>query len=323
MTSMAHYRYQKDKIFSFLLISIIVFSSFTFFIGVSSSQTSTVPELQIELNRPAEGDIWSGGSEQNISFTLNTTLELSEIEVTLEYVFEGEGPYTIKIYEKGELSNYSTNYTWTVPDMDSDEVSLIIRAEGGDYRRWKMVSIVVDSTPPEFLYSKPKDQGVLLSDSTLEFVFSEEIRLIDIRRNFTLYRDTSEILGTFSGYSRNNNYTVEFTPYSELPPNSNYYFELSGTINDTSDPGNAFDIDLRADFTVKRGAPNVEVSNVIENQIRVGNTTDINWTVDQEELAEEPIDIVNSGEWAQVIAPSLSVQLTFRIALSAEVSTVQ
>jgi len=306
MTSMAHYRYQKDKIFSFLLISIIVFSSFTFFIGVSSSQTSTVPELQIELNRPAEGDIWSGGSEQNISFTLNTTLELSEIEVTLEYVFEGEGPYTIKIYEKGELSNYSTNYTWTVPDMDSDEVSLIIRAEGGDYRRWKMVSIVVDSTPPEFLYSKPKDQGVLLSDSTLEFVFSEEIRLIDIRRNFTLYRDTSEILGTFSGYSRNNNYTVEFTPYSELPPNSNYYFELSGTINDTSDPGNAFDIDLRADFTVKRGAPNVEVSNVIENQIRVGNTTDINWTVDQEELAEEPIDIKYSldggNTWTTIVS---------------------
>ncbi len=307
-------RYVKDTLIAVFVVSIIVLTSFSFLAEVSTSQTATETGLDIELDSPIEGDVWTGGSEQNITFTLNTTLDLSEIEVTMEYVFEGEGPFVIERYEKGDLTNYSTNHTWIVPEIDSDEVYFIIRAEGNGYRKWEMVSIVIDSTPPEFLYSEPEDGGVLLSDSSIQIVFSEEICLEDFRKNFTLYKEEIEIQGSVSGNSENDNYSVEFSTLGELTPSPDYYFELSGTINDTSDPGNSFDIDIRIDFTVKRGPPIVDVSTAIEHQIRVGNTTDINWTIDQDGLAEEPIDIsysLDGGSTWTTIASGIDDEGTY------------
>lgn len=282
-------RKEKEPLISLFLVFILILSSFTLLADVSQSATNT--ELRVDLNRPDEGDIWTGGSQQNISWTLNTTLELSEIEVVLEYVFDGEGPYLIERYEVGELTNYSTNYTWTVPEIDSDEVYVIIRAEVGGHRRWEMVSIEIDSTVPEFLSSSPSDGGLLLSDSSIEMTFSSEIDLDDFRNNFTLYGPSSIVDGTVFGRTVNDNFTVEFDPVEKLEPSTEYYFELSGSVNDTSYPGNSLEIDLKVNFTVKRGPPQVEVWTSVEDDIRIGNTTEIGWTVDQNELINEPIDI--------------------------------
>ncbi|MGM0406115.1 MAG: Ig-like domain-containing protein [Thermoplasmatota archaeon] len=282
-------RQEKEPLITLFLIFILIFSSFTLLADVSQSATGT--ELHVEFNSPNEGDIWTGGGEQNISWTLNTSLELSEIEVVLEYVSEGEGPYLIDRYEKGDLTNYSTNHTWTVPEIDSDEVYIIIRAEGGGYRRWKMVSIEIDSTVPEFLFSSPSEGGLLLSDSNIEMTFSEEIDLDDLRSNFTVYGPSSTVDGTIFGRTVDDNFTVEFDPVEELEPSPDYYIEISGSVNDNSYPGNSLEIDLTVNFTVKRGPPLVEVWTSVEDEIRIGNTTEIGWSVDQDELINEPINI--------------------------------
>ncbi|MFW6142253.1 MAG: Ig-like domain-containing protein [Candidatus Saliniplasma sp.] len=294
---------KKSSILALFLIFSLAISSFT--LGVSTSQSESETGLEIELDSPTDGNVWSGSSDQNISWTLNTSLELNEIELTLEYVFDGDGPYLIKRYEKGELTNYSSNYTWNVPNMDSDEVHIILRAEGGGYKRWKMVSIDIDSTSPEFFYSVPENEEVLLSDSPIELTFSEEIDLEEFRNSFTLYGPSEVVDGSVSSEFRDDNFTVEFIPDKELDPSSDYYFELSGLINDTSDPGNPLEIDLGAHFTVQRGPPLVDISTSMEDMIRIGTNIEINWTVDQQELADEPVDISYSADggdtWINIV----------------------
>ncbi|MFO7791443.1 MAG: Ig-like domain-containing protein [Candidatus Saliniplasma sp.] len=272
-----------------LIISMMILSSFLFS-GVLSDLESTSEDFKIEINNPNNGDIWSGSSEQNISWTLNTSLEASEIELTIEYVYNGSGPYTIKSFEKGELPDLSANHTWSVPDIDSDDVSIIIRAEGGLYKRWEMVTISIDSTPPEYLSSNPDDGGSLQSDHPIQITFDEQINLTDFRENFTLFSFNDEIDGVIS-QKPDDDFTVEFIPFGELTPADNYSFELSGIIKDKSVPGNELEVDETVEFTVKRRPPIVEVSTPIEDRIRIGNTTDINWTVDQLELSEDPITI--------------------------------
>ncbi len=270
-----------------IFITILIISSFLF-PGVQSVYSSE--ELEIEIINPLKKDIWTGSSEQNISWELYTNLEPSEIEITLEYVYEGSGPYLIKTYEQGELSKLSMNYTWEVPEIDSDEVNIIIRAEGRDMKRWQMVTFSIASTPPQFLFSSPGRDGFVLSDNPIRVTFDKEIDIGYFKDNFTIFGPQGKIVGTAS-QSSNDNSTIEFDPFLKLEPGDDYYFELSGNIKDTSDPGNYLEINKRVDFSVKEGRPQVDVSIPIQDDIRIGNSTEINWDTDQEDLASEPIDI--------------------------------
>lgn len=280
---------EKTTTFVPLLVSMIILSSLII-PGVWSDNNTTSDHLKIEIHNPNQGDSWTGSSEQNISWALNTSLDPSEIRLTIEYVYNGSGPYLIKRYEKGELSELSSNHTWSVPEINCDDVGLIIRAEGNGYKRWKMVTITIDSTAPEYLHSYPEDGGSLLSDGSIRITFSEKIDLFDFDENFTLSGPLGEIDG-FISQTSNENFTVQFIPVQELEPGEDYYFELSGTIKDMSEPGNPLEIDKRVDFSVKRRPPTVEVYTNIDDQIRIGNTTEINWTVDQTELSDDPITI--------------------------------
>ncbi len=76
-----------------LLVSLMIISSTFFPFGLSDP---SLEELEIKFIGPEEGGTLTGSSEQNITWKINTTLELSEIEVSLEYVYNGSGPHLIK-----------------------------------------------------------------------------------------------------------------------------------------------------------------------------------------------------------------------------------
>lgn len=283
-----------------LLVSLMIISSTFFPFGLSDP---SLEELEIEFIDPEEGDTWTGSSEQDITWKINTTLELSEIEVSLEYVYNGSGPHLIKRYDQGELTEQKTNYTWDVPEIDSDDVYLIIRAEGGGIKRWEMISISIDSTPPQFLFVQPEEGGFILTDDPIEVTFDQMINTTHFDENFTLYGPDGEIDGDISEVS-NDNFTVVFQPAIELEPGEDYYFELSGNITDTSQPGNILEIDKEVNFSVKKGAPEVFVSSDIDEEIRIGNNTEIEWDIDQEELLPGSISIsysLDGGEtWINI-----------------------
>ncbi len=246
--------------------------------------------LYIDIDKPLEGEVFTGGSQTNISWNLTTSFDLSSVEISLEYVHDGMGPYVITENIPGTVDNYS----WEVPEIDPDIVHLIIRAEGADLKAWDMVSINIESTPPELIEYTPWDGGTLLSNEDIVFVFNKEIRREDFSSNFTLSHGDDPVFGWFDYHTdeENGTFAASFSPAGRLDHDKQYRLTLNGSIRDHSEPGNILTIDMVVNFTVEEGAPSVNVYEPsIGTEVLVDDRLNITWSTGGYTLDESPIDI--------------------------------
>lgn len=260
--------------------------------------------LKVEFISPTSKDIWTGGKRNNISWEIDTNMHISDISVKLEYVYNGTGPYLIDNISKGEMANYTWNHSWRVPDIDSDDVSLIITAEGLGHRAWNVESFKIDSKPPSIVSYYPEKGNETTTTSYLEIEFDESVRTEDVENNFTLYDGNTVVSGSMS--AKDGKKTMRFTPDEELTRQVSYTYELKGGVRDISDPGNKLEAELSVNFTTVEGPPEVTVTGLSsDTEYRVGNTTHINWTVGDGHLENEPIDIsysLNGGtNWTYIV----------------------
>ncbi len=256
----------------------------------------------MSFTSPTGGERWTGGSSHNISWDVNTTADLANVSVYLEYAYDGFGPYLIANFS----ANETLNYTWEVPSIDSDNVYLLIRAEHGEQRAWDFVQIQIDSMAPELLDYHPSSGDVIPSTEGVELVFDQPVNMDNISANFTLMRGETVINGTFRESIVNNNFTVVFSPTQRLQADNNYTWQCEGTIRDRSDPGNVLELNLSIDFEVEEGPPQVNVVTPERDlSFKFGDTLTINWTTDDAELDDNPVDISLSADggktWVNLI----------------------
>ncbi|MGM0510476.1 MAG: Ig-like domain-containing protein, partial [Thermoplasmatota archaeon] len=190
----------------------------------------------------------------------------------------------------GEINNYTWNYTWTVPEIHSDDVSVIVNAQGLGHKAWDIVDIEIDSKAPEIVNNTPEEGETITTDSYIEVKFDEPVNIEDLENNFTLYQGDNEIPGSVNGIDGMR--TMRFLPDESFTRQLSYNYQLKGGVRDLSDPGNILNADMTVEFTTVEGPPEVTVEGPeMDVEYRIGNTTYINWTVGDGDLAQNPIDI--------------------------------
>ncbi len=254
------------------------------------------PYLHIDIVSPEEGDVLTGGHNLNITWDINSSYNLSDVSVYIEYVYNDTGPHSIG----SNLSGNITDLTWDVPEINSGDVLLIFRAEVVDERAWKMVKIGIDSTSPKLISYSPISGDTIFSDQCIEFVFSEEIDRDDFASSFNLLKDNEDVSGNFNYRSVGGNFIASYCPVGKFELGEDYTFVLNGTLRDISKPGNNITKDLIVDFIIVEGAPSVTISEPrADVDILVGEKLNITWSIGDSLLKENSIDIsysVDGGE---------------------------
>ncbi len=291
----------KVKSLSILVITLLLFQLVIPF--TLSAVSGEDDYLKVSFTNPTGGEQWTSGSSHNISWDVNTTFDLGNISVYIEYAYDGLGPYEIATF----AANETFNHTWEAPSIDTDNVYLLIRVEHGEQRAWDFVQIKIDSTSPELLDHHPSQGDVIFSTERVELVFDQPVNMDDVSANFTLMRGETVIAGSFRTSTVNDNFTVTFSPTQRLQAGTDYNWRLEGVIRDTSDPGNALQLNLSVDFEVEEGAPKVNVITPERDLlVLTEETLFINWTTDDTDLDDNPVDIsisIDGGEnWFTVVS---------------------
>ncbi|MFO7991743.1 MAG: Ig-like domain-containing protein [Thermoplasmata archaeon] len=271
-----------------LLIAILLFCQTLVVVEIGRSQVEEEKILRVELTDPERGDVWSGNNSQNISWEIESTLLNSSINVSLSYVYNGTGPFDIT----GGLNGSVRNHTWNVPVLNCTDVRLIIQAEGEGLKAWDDVSFSVDSSIPEIVSYYPMDNETMPLDDKIVISFSEPIDRDGFEQNFTLSSDTADINGTWDWKKQEGYLVAEFTPNATLELDVEYVYTIIGNVVDKSDPGNVLDVNKSVTFTAVTPIPTVYISNPESGQqLRIGDTYQINWTCAGDHLVENPVNI--------------------------------
>jgi len=131
-------------------------------------------ELSVTLNSPVVGDIWTGGSSHDISYTIIGGSAPYNVVMSYSTASGAEGTFTgiDEITHNEEVTDYP--YDWPVPKSDSDKV--VVRINVTDYANTpasdKSSTFTIDSTAPEIDWVSPTDGATKVSikkDITLHF----------------------------------------------------------------------------------------------------------------------------------------------------------
>ena len=286
---------QKRTLLNIVIIALILLQTFNISLGAEDDET-----LEIRFLTPTNGDRLTGGHQQNITLYLNTSLDPANITIYIEYGYQGKGPYLIT-----NLTGETLNYSWDVPQIDLNEVWLIVRAEHGEIKAWDIIRIDIDSTPPRFLDHYPYQGDTIFSTEDFKLIFDQRVNLDDIRNNYTVYRDNIPVSGSFTTRMDNNNFSVTFRPTTRLTVGTDYSWVLQGAIRDVSQPGNLVWINRTANFSVEEVAPRVTVLSPLKDTIiDIGDTVEILWSTDNIQMPEEPITITytldDGNTWIEI-----------------------
>ncbi|MBA7662567.1 hypothetical protein ES703_70596 [subsurface metagenome] len=142
---------------------------------------TTDPAIDTDtLTAPNGEEVWAGGSSQDITWTSGdiTDTNLGDNPISLHYSTDSGATYPFEIVTG--LDN-TGSYSWTVPIVDSEAVSVQITATdlaGNTASDESNAVFTIDSTAPTLLgiaWTDVDEAGGVSAGDTLLFIFSEDI----------------------------------------------------------------------------------------------------------------------------------------------------
>jgi len=204
----------------------------------------------IIVTRPLPGEIWTGGSAHEISWSLSDDKPVSTLRVWLNYSQIGGEPWIPIVGAQG-IRGDNFSFSWNVPLLNSSNVVInatVVDSEG--LLGWLITDVFeIDSSRPTIEENLPVDDEIPL-DVTIVITFSEEMDWPSVQASFGIVRlgVWIDVPGAF-WFAGN---TLIFDPAFDLEPESTYLVNMSSQAHDRSVPGNPITNFSSAFLTVRQ-----------------------------------------------------------------------
>jgi len=307
-----------------------MFSDFSW--SFTTNVSTNLPPSML-VTRPLAGEIWTGGSAHDITWSLSDDKSVSDLRVWLNFSETGGGPWTSIAGAQG-ISGEGFTFSWIIPMLNSSTVVInatVVDAEGlSGFDNSEVFEI--DSAHPLVVDNLPEGIGVPL-DVNVVVVFSEGMDWSSVEASFQMVRiqDSTDVSGAFWFSGRN----LTFNPPFDLRPASSYEVTLSSLARDGSDPGNSIE---SFNWTFTTGGADVVPPTVIQtdpsdgaadtratmDRIRITFDEAMNQTLVENSLSISPsltYDLEWSGNTLYIIPDGdLDYVTTYRILINATVA---
>ena len=231
--------------------------------------------MSVCLNSPSYGDVWTGGVEHGINYTISGGVP--DYEAKIYYSYNGGNWSLIAFDNRTEEGTYE--YLWEdCPSINSKTVNvkIIIVDANGTESSDTSGNFEIDSIAP-FIVAYTGNDTYITTTESIMVVFSEKMNTVLIQSAFSL-KDSSgnPVNGTFSW----NENVMSFIPNETLTPNMNYSAAVNTNAKDKSDPGNNLDKNYSWSFIAIEGRGDLIVgSPIISPSPEKGKTSTITVTV--------------------------------------------
>jgi hypothetical protein len=230
--------------------------------------------MSVCLNSPVLGDVWTGGVEHGINYTVSGGVP--DYEVKMYYSHNGGDWSFIAFDNRTEEGTYE--YLWACPSIDSETVNMkIILVDANETESIDTSgNFEIDSTAPYIITYTGNDTYITTTESIM-VVFSEKMNKASAESAFSLKdADDVDVNGTFSW----NENVMSFVPDENLTSNMNYSATINTNATDKSNPGNHLVLDVSWSFIAVEGSGDIIVgSPIISPSPEKGKTSTITVTV--------------------------------------------
>jgi|GEM_PF-1873555 len=245
--------------------------------------------MSVSINSPNYGDVWTGGVEHGINYTISGGTPSYEVKI---YYSNGGNWSLIAFDNRTEEGTYE--YPWASPSIDSKTVNVKIVVVDGNDTESNDISgnFEIDSTAPTIVdYSG--SAGVMLTTESVMIVFSEEMNTASTESASILEdSDGNLVNGTFS-WDEN---VMNFTPDAGLASGADYTATINITAKDKSDPGNSLTQTYSWSFTAVQGRGDLIISLSISPSPEKGKTSTVT------------VSVSNTGPGAENLSGFLTVK---------------
>ncbi|MCK4950130.1 MAG: Ig-like domain-containing protein [Thermoplasmata archaeon] len=204
------------------------------------------------ISEPGSGTVWTGGSDQNIQFSVFDSQDSSDLVlVWLNYSSSGNPPWEPIPNAQGIPGDTSV-VTWSLPAVDSTSVAVNLTVVDSDgLVNWTTSEpFEIDSTPPEVVDYGPNGTGVSISTS-IWASFSENMNGPSVEGAFRVVKSEtgSEVIGTYSWIGNR----IFFYPVVDLSIGTDYRGIVYTSAMDDSVLGNRLQEQFEWNFSTAVG----------------------------------------------------------------------
>lgn len=145
-----------------------------------SSLLASSEELSVTLNSPAGGEVWTGGSSHDISYTIIGGS--APYNVVMSYSTNGGTTYPNAINITVKQVEGECTYPWTLPETDANAVKVKVKVTdyAGVSKDDASSNFVIDSTAPAIERTISPAGGSVSIRKPVTIVFSEEMDPITV-----------------------------------------------------------------------------------------------------------------------------------------------
>jgi hypothetical protein len=264
-----------------------------------TTEAQNIPPT-VTVDTPAGGEIWTGNSNQQISFTAADEEDASSsLQVWLNYSLTGGAPW---LPIAGPIAGDSSPYLWTLPIADtmtayvSAEVADTEGGTGGDIS----AQFGIDSTTPSVISTTPSD-GVtnVPTNIVVQAEWSEIMNMPNTNASFSLKDNATWT--TVTGQMGWTGTVFSFDPDFDLATASWYTANFTTLATDTSDPGNSlvslYSWSFRTALAPDTDSPKIENLTLIPSPMEVYSSINIS--------ADIFDDFGVAGAWVEFTPPLL------------------
>ena len=253
------------------------------------------------INSPSYGDVWTGGVEHGINYTISGGVP--DYEVKIYYSYNGGNWSFIAFDNRTEEGTYE--YLWSpCPSIDSKTVNMKIIIVDGNGTESVDTSgnFEIDSTTPTIIAYSGNDT-ILPVTASITVWFNEEMNTVSVGIGavqagdaFGLFEEgnSTKVAGSITWNEDKD--TMTFKPDANLTENIKYTAVINTNAKDKSYPGNSLTLNVSWNFTAVKGRGDFAVD------------FDYPLSPEKEETYSLTVTLYNTGEKSENVSGALTVK---------------
>jgi len=257
--------------------------------------------MSVCLNSPSYGDVWTGGVEHGINYTISGGVP--DYEVKIYYSYNGGNWSFIAFDNRTEEGTYE--YLWSpCPSIDSKTVNMKIIIVDGNGTESVDTSgnFEIDSTTPTIIAYSGNDT-ILPVTASITVWFNEEMNTVSVGIGavqagdaFGLFEEgnSTKVAGSITWNEDKD--TMTFKPDANLTENIKYTAVINTNAKDKSYPGNSLTLNVSWNFTAVKGRGDFAVD------------FDYPLSPEKEETYSLTVTLYNTGEKSENVSGALTVK---------------